>query len=105
MSTSIKFLKTALKVCNRKWETQYYALFNRLFLSQGLLVKEICSLEDLKAVLVDDDCLILDFWDDCPVILRSDWYVIGEEKDPLTVISSQEATHTIYHPYSLPYQR
>jgi hypothetical protein len=88
MSTPIKSIRNALKVCNRKWETQYYTLFNRLFLSQGLFVKEVCSLEDLKAVLVDDDCLILDFWDDCPVILKSDWYVIGEEKDPLTVIGS-----------------
>jgi hypothetical protein len=101
MSIPIKTLKNALKVCNPKWQTQYYALFKRLFLSQGLFVEEVCSLEDLKAVLVDDDCLVLDFGDDCPVNLESDGYEFGE-KGPLTVSGSQEATHPVYHTYSLP---
>ena len=94
MSTPIKTLKNALKVCNRMWETQYYVLFNRLFLSQGLFVKEVCSLEDLKAVLVDDNCINLEFGDDCPLLLKSDWYVVGEEKDPWTIISSIKLTES-----------
>ena len=71
-----QILKTALKIYNRKFKTQYLYIkeLDSLYCGAGGREDLICSLIDLKGILYGDDYLVLDFGDDCNVYLFTDGF-------------------------------